>query len=229
MSSKFVAKAIVLSALCATGIVAQTTLANAGPLAGLPCKKALGAVVRGDDACVKIGGAYVWRRLANVNDPVTAAAQPNATTGPVVANTKASPALTSSPNVVLTDPCALLTPDVLKALQPLVLPYWSSSWTGQLKAVMNSGTQRVCSVFGNDWFQLSITKLPAKHRLDNLDSLKDLPLPNGGLFRTGSEQTYGISKGQVRIFMYAEGVFSVEPASVAKMSEIFNVISSQVS
>jgi hypothetical protein len=122
MSSKLVAKAIVLSSLCVTGIVAQTTLANAGPLAGLPCKKALGAVVRGDDACVKIGGAYVWRRLANVNDPVSAAAQPGAATQAPAPQPAAAAVTTSAvapkpaaPRL-LPDPCGLVDQALLSEL-----------------------------------------------------------------------------------------------------------------
>jgi hypothetical protein len=152
MSSKLVAKAIVLSSLCATGIVAQTTLANAGPLAGLPCKKALGAVVRGDDACVKIGAAYVWRRLANVNDPVTAAAPPSAATQPPAPQPAAAAVTTSvvapkpaAPRL-LPDPCGLVDQALLSELNKSIeKEEKAAGWDEpQLLAGTNTADLRSC-------------------------------------------------------------------------------------
>jgi hypothetical protein len=190
MSSKLVAKAIVLSSLCATGIVAQTTLANAGPLAGLPCKKALGAVVRGDDACVKIGGAYVWRRLANVNDPGPSGAQPSTSPATAVAAVPVPvvPATTKAPSAkalaVLPDPCAVLDPGLLAIFaQNLKLKIDSHSLTA-------SANLRECSMleaqmwsFSSSFYPtyLAFTKIESKIKSKNDGWAESdyLPTPEG--------------------------------------------------
>jgi hypothetical protein len=221
MSSKLVAKAIVLSSLCATGIVAQTTLANAGPLAGLPCKKALGAVVRGDDACVKIGGAYVWRRLANVNDPVPAAAQPIAATqapAPQPATAPAAsavaPATVKPVVIVLPDPCQVIDRTTLDSLFRLTrseVNLTSEGDTADLRAC-----EATKGVSGDTHIAVSRPNKP-KYRKDSTNSADYLPFGDGTLFFVsfGNEVKMFTERKGIRLFIsvgYLNGVESLRAA-----------------
>jgi hypothetical protein len=232
MSSKLVAKAIVLSSLCATGIVAQTTLANAGPLAGLPCKKALGAVVRGDDACVKIGGAYVWRRLANVNDPVSAAAQPGAATQ-APAPQPAAAAVTTlatiskpAPPRLLPDPCGLIDQALLSQLNKSIEKekFRPSAWDEpQLLAGTSSTDLRSCGVKaqfldGETGGILSVSKPGIGPSRPGLKDSQYSAIENGWFMYSDGrrQQTIFAERNAVRLTFYIE--FNDSPVTIASLN-----------
>jgi hypothetical protein len=228
MFSNLVAKAIVLSSLCATGIVAQTTQANAGPLAGLPCKKALAGTVRGDDACVKIGVAYVWRRLANVNDSSPAAAQPTATApAPAAQSASSSPATVAQklPNpTALPDPCRLIDPAQVQSYVAL------SGTEPKFYSLGDSSELRVCSFrSGSRSSVIAVSKNGKKSEYDDAQANSYLPFGDGTFFfvtsSTGYARMYTDRKG-VRIYLSDDSVNT--PARIEAMQNLLTATASRL-
>jgi hypothetical protein len=194
--------------------------AQAGSLAGLPCKKVLAGSVRGDDACVRIGGLYLWRRLAGNPAPAPA---PVATAAPSVVPV----GLTSTRVATLPDPCALLAPEDLSSHAVAI-----RADTKAPVVESSTGTLRTCFFpftlnYGYGDIRLSTSRVgqrgyddDRRPKAEYLQFDSDLYVyQSGGSY--SSEYSMFTERNGVRL--YTSGTITVANISILEMQRMFRL------
>jgi hypothetical protein len=171
------------------------------------CNRTRAGQVRGDLACVKLGG-WVWRQLVadTTAAPVTAAPVTAApvTAAPVTAAPVTAAPVTAAPAVIanLPDPCALMNKQLFTSKPPVVSSLADSPLvrTCQLEVDFGKGSSFI------GYFTLAKTSNPrdaAKGAKDDLPDTDFVAVGNNVFQQHASQdwRFYTVRKG-VRVFLY---------------------------